>query len=363
MIHILPTTPPEVNGLADYCQQLHKYWPDGARDWWVASPRVTAGAGEAWPGVRFNQFDSNAPSLESALAQSHQKLAVLHYVGYGYDPRGVPDWLPEGLAKWKSTGGRLVTMFHEIYASGPPWKSEFWLKKRQVRLAQELVDLSDRWITSCVDWHDRLVREFGADAARGKLIPISSAIDPIHKREPAAWPLEAKTQLNVAVFGFPRTRLRSIQAHRGLLHVLADRGHIHRVYLMGKSPGPEEAKEIEAALAQIGVIGRSEVCYDASPEELSRRFSECTLALTYYPYGILDKSSAFAAYAVHDLLTLIPPDVKSGDGPFLVNDDSRPEICYTALQKAPKPVDSSKYLSSKVAEQFAVEISKTCASS
>jgi hypothetical protein len=36
-----------------------------------------------------------------------------------------------------------VTTFHEIYAWGPPWKSEFWLRPFQVKIARDLIDLSD----------------------------------------------------------------------------------------------------------------------------------------------------------------------------------------------------------------------------
>ncbi len=359
VIHILPTTPPEVNGLVDYCRQLHKNWPGESARWWIVSPKVAPGAGEAWPEVRFNQFDANATSLEAALDQTREKVAVLHYVGYGYDHRGVPDFLPKGLEAWKAKGNKLVTMFHEIYASGPMWKSEFWLKKKQIRIAQELVDLSDRWVTSCVDWHTRLVVEFGADPNRGCMIPISSAIDPIHPIDPnVPWPFEEKKQIDIAIFGFDRTRMLSLRAHKNLLHMLADRGHIHRVALIGKAPSPSIEAEIDKMLAKAGVIGRTERLYDADAEDISNRLARCTLSFSYYPFGILSKSSAFAAYATHGAITLIPPDQQTGEGPFMVNDDTRPEICYMSLQTKPKDADTSIYLSSNVAAQFAAEVAK-----
>ena len=37
-------------------------------------------------------------------------------------------------------------MFHELYASGPPWKSAFWLRPVQVGIARDMIDVS----TACV---------------------------------------------------------------------------------------------------------------------------------------------------------------------------------------------------------------------
>jgi hypothetical protein len=53
---------------------------------------------------------------------------------------------------------------------------------------------------------------------------------------------------------------------------------------------------------------------------------------------------------------------KNGQGPFLENDELRPEVCWEALQKPPKPCDTSVYLPDKVAAKFAAEVAKACAS-
>jgi hypothetical protein len=91
--------------------------------------------------------------LENRLNQSNQQdqatdqiTVLLHYVGYGYQSRGVPFWL----ADWLKLNHRhiadrrlnLVTMFHEVYSFGPPWKSEFWLRPWQVRIAKQVIAAS-----------------------------------------------------------------------------------------------------------------------------------------------------------------------------------------------------------------------------
>ncbi|HYX18488.1 MAG TPA: hypothetical protein VE944_29820 [Nostoc sp.] len=75
---------------------------------------------------------------------------LLYYVGYGYAQRGCPVWLVDGLERWKNLFPKrsLVTMFHEISASVPPWTSAFWLSSLQRSLAARLAQMSDRCITS-----------------------------------------------------------------------------------------------------------------------------------------------------------------------------------------------------------------------
>ncbi len=60
--------------------------------------------------------------------------AILHYVNYGYDPRGIPSWLPGRLRGIP----RLITVFHELYASGSWRQSAFWLQPWQKRIARSL---------------------------------------------------------------------------------------------------------------------------------------------------------------------------------------------------------------------------------
>ncbi|MFZ4728709.1 MAG: glycosyltransferase family 1 protein, partial [Pseudanabaena sp.] len=66
---------------------------------------------------------------------------LLHYVGYGYAKRGCPVWLVDGIQRWKNLypDRLLVTMFHELHASGtPPWTSSFWLSPLQKNLVTRL---------------------------------------------------------------------------------------------------------------------------------------------------------------------------------------------------------------------------------
>ncbi|MGI8431100.1 MAG: hypothetical protein ACR2MW_02255, partial [Chthoniobacterales bacterium] len=71
------------------------------------------------------------------------EAVVLHYVNYGYHPRGVPSWLPKKLAQMQAgSGHRLVTIFHELYASSSWRGSAFWLQPLQKRIARAIAQRS-----------------------------------------------------------------------------------------------------------------------------------------------------------------------------------------------------------------------------
>src|SRR5205814_10312383 len=74
---------------------------------------------------------------------------ILHYVNYGYQKRGLPFWLVPILGRVRETfGGRLIVIFHELFATGPQWKSEFWLQPLQKKIARDIARLTDARLVS-----------------------------------------------------------------------------------------------------------------------------------------------------------------------------------------------------------------------
>jgi hypothetical protein len=159
------------------------------------------------PGWRADRPDAVAVaerSAEAVLAGLDGAAAVLlHYAGYGYQERGCPTWLVEGLARWKArTGGRLVTLFHEVWAWGPPWRSSFWLFPRQRRLAATVARLSGGIATTLEIYRD-LLRPW----TRGREVAVMPVVSPVG--EPEAVPAFGERRRRIVVFGGAGVRGRT----------------------------------------------------------------------------------------------------------------------------------------------------------
>lgn len=98
---------------------------------------------------------------------------VLQYSGYGYAKRGTPVWLTRTMKSLKQRAPKvpLITMFHEVAATGPITTSAFWLRPLQVHVAKRLRDLSDVVLTNCEANAQRL--------SKGDSIHRELAIQPV----------------------------------------------------------------------------------------------------------------------------------------------------------------------------------------
>lgn len=158
LIHITPELPPTVGGIADYTAILTQRLVE-VSDEAVEPVLVRAGkASGTPPEVDFRCVDHGGAYSAEALGATIEQLAsgasrpamvLLQYSGYGYAPRGAPLWLLRALQQACWEGGMpLITMFHELYATGPPWTSAFWLSPVQRYVAAQLARLSSAVVTN-----------------------------------------------------------------------------------------------------------------------------------------------------------------------------------------------------------------------
>ena len=136
-----------------------------------------------------------AQLLESCLAHSGDGAASLlvHVSGYGYSPDGAPAALAEALAAVKADGRfSIAAYFHELFATGAPWKSAFWYTRRQQGTVRRIAGLCDRVVTN-TEYHaqwleNNTVRPSGISVQR---LPVFSTVgeasvpNPANRREPA----------------------------------------------------------------------------------------------------------------------------------------------------------------------------------
>lgn len=224
---------------------------------------------------------------------------TVHYVNYGYAKRGCPFWLIEGVRRWKQGDRRrhLLTVFHELYALGPPWKSSFWLSPMQRWLARRLAGLSDAAITSLPTYRERLVG-WGMDPRRVGLYAVFSTVGELKHPNPLT---ERKRQL--AVFGSAGLRRRLYTEGAGSLRTWLKRlGLIEIVDI-----GPPTGLEIERLM---GVPARETGPADAAI--ISGTLAESHAGAVAYPPGFLGKSTVFAAYCAHGVLPLVYSGGRTG---------------------------------------------------
>ena len=291
IVHVVPALPPLINGLGDYgailAQELARRG--------VRSRFVVAGMPPATD-VRFNVGDGQiqvvwrqqAEALAEALETAGADTVLLHFVGYGYAYRGLCFWLVKGLQQWKSkaAGRRLVTMFHELYAFGPPWRSSFWTSLPQRRIALALAGASDALVCGYALIEARL--RAWRPLAEIRRLPVFSNVgeltdpEPLGEREPIA-----------VVFGGadPRRRLyKRLCQERKLLHQLA----VKEVVDIGP------CTEVPSLLGGLPV--RSFGILPGS--EISAIMARARVGLADYPLHVVAKSGILAAYHAHGLLSV-----------------------------------------------------------
>ncbi len=305
IVQIAPQLPPAMDGVGDYAWLLWKHWPDGEAQFRFVvlhGPEATR-VKELAP---IEAISPDAKSLHDALDRSGARTVVLHYVGYGYQPKGIPLWLPPALEHWRnrSSARRLITMFHEMYARSSPLRSPFWVKPWAQQIIRRLVNASDAWVTSCQCYFDWLVAEFNADGRLGTLLPIAPNVPAAPEAdEERRWPLEFGRKLRVAVFGLPATRLRAIERHAELLAAFVRAQLIESVSLIGKSDvSPRHTRRLRELQRSIG--GEWFQQCDLPPAQAAETIAGCDIGLVANDAGTLTKSGVFAALATNAVVCI-----------------------------------------------------------
>ena len=228
---------------------------------------------------------------------------ILHYVNYGYQKRGVPSRLLPVLRELrKKLGGRLLTIFHELYASGPPWKSAFWLQPWQIRIARLISDMSDVCVVSSETLLTQLKRL--APDTRAHVHPVPSNFgepvlspEQVAHRDPHRWVICGGTALIE----------RSLRSFRTIVNRIPESFYPRELFVVGGNDNPA-TRSLLAGLEDI----RSDYRPQLAVLEASQILSPSSFAwLDYFrqpgvPTAVLLKSTAFAAACAHAVIPVLP---------------------------------------------------------
>lgn len=216
---------------------------------------------------------------------------LLHFSGYGYQKRGLPVWLVDQMRILRTRFQAFGVVFHELYASSPPWGSAFWLGAWQRRIARELLDLSDFWLTNREESGRWLLAR--RDATPHRVLPVISNVG-----EPVSIDSGGADRApHLVVFGGPGVRANVYRWAGGEVFDCARRRGlvIHDI-------GPPLQ---DPSLAQRLVHEKAVVRGRLSTREVSQALSSASYGALSYPTDYASKSSVLAAYSAHGLCPIL----------------------------------------------------------
>lgn len=301
LVQIVPHLPPPPEGLGGHAQALGAALRERCHidsRFVVCDPRWE---GDSAGGVLRLPARTRS-ALAACLEEAGAEALLLHYANYGYQRRGCPVWLVDGVRQWRARGGgrRLVTIFHEVYATGPPWRSSFWLSPLQRRLAAELAVRSDALTTSLALYAQALRRWVAAE--RIAVLPVASTVG-----EPGAVPPLTARRRRLVVFGSAGVRGRAYGPAAPELVAACRALGIDEIL----DVGPAGAMAPPAAVAGVPV----RVIGTLPAGEVSALLLEALGGFLAYPPAFLAKSTIFAAYCAHGALPVCTcPPAPADDG-------------------------------------------------
>jgi hypothetical protein len=264
----------------------------------------------------------NANKIYKQVDESSHQTILLHLSSYGYGQRGVCVWLVREIerAKRERPDCSIITMFHELYAFGPPWKSAFWVSPLQRWIAWRLAELSDTIWTN-TELHEHRLR-------RSVSIKVPIIRRPVFSNvgEPLTSIPMALREPNAALFGSSSTRLATTLSMFPHSESFSKSG-VETVIEIGSGPGVSDKLHCSKYLGPL----------DAS--DVSAVLRKTQFGLLHYPSQYLAKSGVFAAYAAHGCVPIIsghdsgPSDGLQHGVHFLTFDDLRGGLDTSKIQQ------------------------------
>ena len=298
LFSIIPRLPPLVDGIGDYALSLARLLREdiSIETHFIVTDPAWTGAGQI-DGFEATHLSARSASelLNALPADSAGNVTVLlHYEGYGYATRGCPLWLVNALEQWRNENNRrLVTMFHELYASGPPWTSSFWLSPLQKRLVARLAHLSDQWITSLERNADMVRQLTSKPTACAYHLPVFSSIG-----EPNSAPPLTERCRRMIIFGTRGRRIEVYKRSSADLNRICQQLGITEILDIGRFIEFDFASAMHVPVKALGELPGAEV---------SHLLLAVVAGVIDYPVSMLGKSTIFAAYCAHRVIPIVAP--------------------------------------------------------
>jgi hypothetical protein len=295
VLQILPRVPPAVCGIGDYAWRIARKLRDehGIHCSFLAAGTTwTQPVGETeFPVFRLPELSAKALVDFVEARKDEFQAVVLHLSPYGYQKRAVPFWLASGWRQLSQKPGRprLITMFHELYASGSLRSSAFWLQPLQKWVLRTVARASDGLRTNRQGYADWLQGISGLKTAQVEVMPVYSNFG-----EPEVLPSWNEREAAMALFCWGIHSGESLETvvRKAVAH--CQRFGLRRLHLIGCK------QELEPGQAHVEYVRHGFL----EAAALSRLLLSCRMAYTAYSPKHLAKSTLVAAFAAHGLVMI-----------------------------------------------------------
>jgi len=298
ILHIVSGFKPSVDGMGDFSRLL------GAALWKQYSiqshflvyrrPGSPSNPEEILPNTLSFLPEPDPQALRSHIAdlQSRHKFdcVLLHFGPYAYSSDGKPTAFTRVIEEF-APSNRLLVFFHEIYASGKPWRRAFWTRSEQRRCVDALLQVADVAITSNHLYWLRLQALNSASREIFEIPIFSNTGEPENLR-----PLHQRTR-QLVVFGQLVTRLRLYRNYGSALEELCRKLRIEKIADVGSGQSPH----IPETIAGIPVIRAGFM----EERQLSDLLADSIAGIIAYHPDIWQKSGVIAAYQAHALVPIM----------------------------------------------------------
>ncbi|MBO9711494.1 hypothetical protein [Sphingomonas sp.] len=285
IVQIVPVRSAAAEGVGDYAARIaERLLADhGIGTHFIACTPLPPAQRRAdgWDSVELAR--RGAAELLEALAPHGDAPVLHHHSGYGYHVRGFPLWLARALGQWRATSDRrrLFTVFHELYATGPVWRSAFWVSGLQIRATRRVLRASDAALAT-KERNVAYLRRWEPAGPPVDWYPCFAAVG-----EPTG-PTAAASERPPVLVLFGRAQMAHVLygEHRGAVEAFVRANDIRDVIDLGGRLAPPPAELGGAPVHALGEVPAAAVI---------QALSQARFGMVQYAADWIAKSSVFAA--------------------------------------------------------------------
>jgi hypothetical protein len=244
------------------------------------------------------------------LGSSASQPVLLHWGPYAYTSNGLPSPFADMIENL-SQRVRLLTLFHETWAHGWPWKRAFWTARNQRAAVEQILQSSAAAFTSSEFFQRRLDSFHVGHVPIARLRIFSNIGEIINPK-----PLQQRTR-RLVVFGQKNTREALYRNHAKRLQTAIRNLGLKSILDVGSG----HSSLIPDHLGDIPV----ERAGYLSEAHLSELLSDSVGGALQYGSEVWEKSGVLATYQSHGMVPILAPRVKDSFRPF-------PEMPFVLLK-------------------------------